>query len=42
MRTLLMLAAALLLFIPSSQAQIAVKGETVYTMAGDPIKNGSI
>lgn len=42
MRTLLMLAAALLLFVPSSQAQIAVRGETVYTMAGDPIKNGVV
>ncbi|MDE2995903.1 MAG: amidohydrolase family protein [Bacteroidota bacterium] len=37
-----MLAAALLLFVPSSQAQIAVRGETVYTMAGDPIKNGVV
>ena len=38
----LALAAILLLFAPSSRAQIAVKGEMVYTMAGDPIKNGVV
>ncbi len=42
MRMLLMLAAALLFFVPTSQAQIAVKGDVVYTMAGDPIKNGVV
>lgn len=42
MRMLLMLAAALLLFVPNSEAQIAVKGDVVYTMAGDPIKNGVV
>ena len=33
---------ALLLFHSSSTAQIAVKGDMVYTMAGDPIENGVV
>ena len=42
MRTLMMLAAAMLLLVPTSQAQIAVKGDMVYTMAGDAIENGVV
>jgi len=42
MRKSLMLAAVLLLLVPSSLAQIAVKGDMVYTMDGDPIKNGVV
>lgn len=42
MRMLFMLAAALLLLVPASQAQIAVKGDMVYTMNGDPIENGVV
>ncbi len=33
---------ALILFVATSHAQIAVKGETVYTMAGEPITNGVV
>lgn len=33
---------ALLFLTPSASAQIAVKGDVVYTMAGDPIKNGVV
>ncbi len=33
---------ALMLFVTTTQAQIAVKGETVYTMAGEPITNGVV
>ena len=42
MRRLLILAAAMLLMVPSADAQIAVKGEMVYTMAGEAIKNGVV
>ena len=42
MRRLLILAAAMLLMVPSADAQIAVKGEMVYTMAGETIKNGVV
>jgi imidazolonepropionase-like amidohydrolase len=38
----MMLAAAMLLLVPTSQAQIAVKGDMVYTMAGDAIENGVV
>jgi len=31
-----------LIFVLSAQAQIAVKGETVWTMAGEPITNGVV
>ncbi|AKD05497.1 amidohydrolase [Pontibacter korlensis] len=36
------LAGAALLSVQQAVAQIAVKGETVYTMAGEPIKNGVV
>ena len=42
MRRLLILVAAMLLMVPSADAQIAVKGEMVYTMAGEAIKNGVV
>ena len=42
MRRLLILVAAVLLMVPSADAQIAVKGEMVYTMAGETIKNGVV
>ncbi len=42
MRTLLSLVAASLLLVSSANAQIAVKGDMVYTMAGDPIENGVV
>ena len=35
-------ALAALIFVPFSSAQIAVKGDVVYTMAGDPIENGVV
>lgn len=35
-------AVILLLFAIAAQAQIAVRGETVWTMAGEPIKNGVV
>lgn len=42
LKHLLLLPAFLLLFSFTSEAQIAVKGETVYTMAGAPISNGVV
>lgn len=33
---------ALIVFVSAASAQIAVKGETVYTMAGEPITNGVV
>ena len=42
MRNRFFLLAALLLTVPSSQAQIAVKGDMVYTMAGNAIENGVV
>lgn len=43
MRNVFLLAIAALFFsVPASQAQIAVKGDLVYTMAGDPIENGVV
>ncbi|MDA1029212.1 MAG: amidohydrolase family protein [Bacteroidetes bacterium] len=45
MKLFLTLLASLLLFAPftqTSQAQIAVKGKMVYTMAGEPIENGVV
>lgn len=33
---------ALMFLVSAANAQIAVKGETVYTMAGDPITNGVV
>lgn len=41
-RTFLSVLAALFLLAPFASAQIAVKGEMVYTMAGDPIENGVV
>lgn len=42
-RKLLLIPALLLVFsFNTAKAQIAVKGETVYTMAGDPITNGVV
>ncbi|MCP9291151.1 amidohydrolase family protein [Gracilimonas sediminicola] len=42
-RKLLLIPALLLVFsFNTAEAQIAVKGETVYTMAGDPIPNGVV
>ncbi|WP_421773390.1 amidohydrolase family protein [Gracilimonas sp.] len=42
-RKLLLIPALLLIFsFNTAKAQIAVKGETVYTMAGDPITNGVV
>ena len=42
-KKLLLIPALLLAFgFNSAEAQIAVKGETVYTMAGDPITNGVV
>jgi imidazolonepropionase-like amidohydrolase len=41
MRILTLLFAALLL-VPSTTAQVAVKGDIVYTMAGEPLKNGIV
>lgn len=41
-RTFLSVLAAFLLLAPSVSAQIAVKGDMVYTMAGDPIENGVV
>jgi imidazolonepropionase-like amidohydrolase len=38
----LCVSAVLLLFVASIHAQIAVKGETVWTMAGEPITNGVV
>ena len=32
----------ILVFARSADAQVAVRGETVYTMAGDPIANGVV
>ncbi|PWN08039.1 amidohydrolase family protein [Rhodohalobacter mucosus] len=37
-----LLAAAVLFAVPEADAQIAVKGETVYTMDGAPISNGVV
>ncbi|WP_103664253.1 amidohydrolase family protein [Gracilimonas amylolytica] len=42
LKQLLLIPALLLVFSFSAEAQIAVKGETVYTMAGDPISNGVV
>lgn len=42
LRSLLLIPALLLAFSFSTEAQIAVKGETVYTMDGDPISNGVV
>jgi imidazolonepropionase-like amidohydrolase len=42
LKQLLLLPAFLLVFSFTSEAQIAVKGETVYTMAGQPISNGVV
>jgi len=42
-KKLLLIPALLLIFsFNDAEAQIAVKGETVYTMAGDPITNGVV
>lgn len=41
-RYFLSVLAAFLLLAPSVSAQIAVKGDMVYTMAGDPIENGVV
>ncbi|MEQ8524401.1 amidohydrolase family protein [Gracilimonas sp.] len=42
-KKLLLIPALLLVFsFNTAEAQIAVKGETVYTMAGDPITNGVV
>ncbi|HET8865293.1 MAG TPA: amidohydrolase family protein [Gracilimonas sp.] len=41
-KKLLLIPALLLAFSTFSEAQIAVKGETVYTMAGNPISNGVV
>ena len=38
----LLLIPALLLLFGNAEAQIAVKGETIYTMAGDPITDGVV
>lgn len=42
MRKMLLMALAALIFAPAASAQIAVKGNVVYTMAGDPIENGVV
>ncbi len=42
MAKLLSVAFAVLCFLPSVYGQIAVKGETVYTMAGEAITNGVV
>jgi imidazolonepropionase-like amidohydrolase len=42
LKQLLLIPAFLLVFSFTANAQIAVKGETVYTMAGDPISNGVV
>ena len=42
MRKMITTACALLLVQTSAQAQLAVRGETVYTMAGSPIRDGVI
>src|SRR5690554_6317380 len=42
LRLILVLIPALLLSGYVAEAQIAIKGETVYTMAGNPIQNGVI
>jgi imidazolonepropionase-like amidohydrolase len=41
-RHLCLAAAIIFLFAVGATAQIAVKGETVWTMAGEPIKNGVV
>ena len=41
-KKLLLIPALLLVFGFNAEAQIAVKGETVYTMNGNPIKNGVV
>ncbi|MDZ7805875.1 MAG: amidohydrolase family protein [Gracilimonas sp.] len=41
-KQLILLPALLLAFSFTAEAQIAVKGETVYTMAGQPISNGVV
>ncbi len=38
----LCVSALILFFVANTQAQIAVKGETVWTMAGEPITNGVV
>ena len=38
----LLIAAAALAIAPAAHAQVAVRGETVYTMAGAPIQNGVV
>lgn len=42
MKYLLFLCVLLMIFASFAQAQIAVKGETIWTMAGDPITNGIV
>jgi len=42
LKSLILIPALLLAFSFSTEAQIAVKGETVYTMAGNPISNGVV
>ncbi|NQV73823.1 amidohydrolase family protein [bacterium] len=42
MRRFLFALLALLFLSPDAEAQIAVKGKMVYTMAGDPIENGVV
>ena len=42
LKQLILLPALLLAFSFTAEAQIAVKGETVYTMAGQPISNGVV
>ncbi|HEY4613268.1 MAG TPA: amidohydrolase, partial [Bacteroidota bacterium] len=42
MRTLTIIIIALTLTITTASAQIAVRGETVYTMAGQPINDGVV
>jgi imidazolonepropionase-like amidohydrolase len=42
MRQFLLVLLALLFLSPDAEAQIAVKGKMVYTMAGDPIENGVV
>ncbi len=34
--------ALILFFVSNAQAQIAVRGETVWTMAGEPVSNGVV
>ena len=42
MRTTLCLAASLIFFVSAASAGIAVRGEIVYPVAGDPISDGVV